>query len=122
MGNLDSQRDWGQAKDYVEAMWLMLQQDKAEDFVIATGVTTRIRDFIKMSFAHVGIELDFEGTGVEELAKVTNCNNPEYQVPVGQVVVKIDPKYYDNEVDSLLGDPTNAKTKLGWGQNMTLPI
>ena len=115
MGNLDSQRDWGHAKDYVEAMWLMLQQDKAEDFVIATGVTTRIRDFIKMSFAHVGIELDFEGTGVEELAKVTNCNNPEYQVPVGQVVVKIDPKYFrPTEVDSLLGDPTNAKTKLGW--------
>ena len=122
MGNLDSQRDWGHAKDYVEAMWLS-QQDKAEDFVIATGVTTRIRDFIKMSFAHVGIELDFEGTGVEELAKVTNCNNPEYQVPVGQVVVKIDPKYFrPTEVDSLLGDPTNAKTKLGWEPNMTLPI
>ena len=115
LGNLDSQRDWGHARDYVEAMYLMLQQDKPEDFVIATGVTTRIRDFVEMSFAHVGIELEFFGEGVNEVAKVAKCNNPEFEVPVGQVVVQIDPKYFrPTEVDLLLGDPTMAQTKLGW--------
>ncbi len=114
MGNLDSKRDWGHAKDYVEAMYLMLQQDKPEDFVIATGVTTTIRDFIIKSFKHVGIEIEFEGTGVEETAKVKACTG-SYIVPVGQVVLRIDPKYFrPTEVDLLLGDPTKAQTKLGW--------
>ncbi len=114
MGNLDSKRDWGHAKDYVEAMYLMLQQDKPEDFVIATGVTTTIRDFIIKSFKHVGIEIEFEGTGVEETAKVKACTG-SYNVPVGQVILRIDPKYFrPTEVDLLLGDPTKAQTKLGW--------
>lgn len=114
MGNLDSKRDWGHAKDYVEAMYLMLQQDKPEDFVIATGVTTTIRDFIIKSFKHVGIEIEFEGTGIEETAKVKACTG-SYNVPVGQVILRIDPKYFrPTEVDLLLGDPTKAQTKLGW--------
>jgi GDPmannose 4,6-dehydratase len=115
LGNLDSQRDWGHAKDYVEAMYLMLQQDEPEDLVIATGVTTRIRDFVKMSFSHVGIELEFSGGGVDEIAKVVKCNDKDYQIPVGQVVVRIDPKYFrPTEVDLLLGDSTKAQTKLNW--------
>jgi len=114
MGNLDSKRDWGHAKDYVEAMYLMLQQDKPEDFVIATGVTTTIRDFIIKSFKHVGIKVEFEGTGIEETAKVKACTG-SYNVPVGQVVLRIDPKYFrPTEVDLLLGDPTKAQTRLGW--------
>ncbi|ANQ47864.1 GDP-mannose 4,6-dehydratase [Flammeovirga sp. MY04] len=115
LGNLNSKRDWGHAKDYVKAMWLILQQDKAEDFVIATGVTTTIRDFVKMSFAEVGIELDFEGEGVDEIAKIKSCSNPEYQVEIGQVVLKVDPQYFrPTEVDLLIGDPTKSKEKLGW--------
>ncbi|NLR90494.1 GDP-mannose 4,6-dehydratase [Flammeovirga agarivorans] len=115
LGNLNSKRDWGHAKDYVKAMWLILQQDEAEDFVIATGVTTTIRDFVKMSFAEVGIELEFEGEGVNEIAKIKSCSNPEYQVEVGQVVLKVDPQYFrPTEVDLLIGDPTKSKERLGW--------
>ena len=115
LGNLNAQRDWGHAKDYVEAMWRILQQDVAEDYVIATGVTTSIRDFVKMSFAEVGIELSFEGEAENEVAKVVACNNPLYQLEPGKVVVRIDPKYYrPTEVDLLIGDPTKSKTQLGW--------
>ncbi|MBB3700970.1 GDP-mannose 4,6-dehydratase [Flammeovirga yaeyamensis] len=115
LGNLNSKRDWGHAKDYVKAMWLILQQDKAEDFVIATGVTTTIRDFVKMSFAEVGIELDFEGEGVDEVAKIKSCNNPEYQIEIGKTVLRVDPQYFrPTEVDLLIGDPTKSKEKLGW--------
>lgn len=115
LGNLDAQRDWGHAKDYVEAMWLILQQDKPEDFVIATGVTTRIRDFVQMAFAEVGISLRFEGEGVDEVAYIAACSNPEFQLPVGQKVVAVDPKYFrPTEVELLIGDPTKSKTKLGW--------
>ncbi len=115
LGNLDSQRDWGHAKDYVEAMWRILQQDKPEDFVIATGVTTRIRDFVRMAFAEVGIELDFQGKDSDEKAYVSACHNPEYQLPIGKEIVAVDPKYFrPTEVDLLLGDPTKAKEKLGW--------
>jgi GDPmannose 4,6-dehydratase len=115
LGNLDAQRDWGHAKDYVEAMWLVLQQEKPEDFVIATGVTTRVRDFVKMSFAELGIELAFEGTGVQEIAKVVACNNPAFQLTIGKTVVKVDPEYFrPTEVELLIGDPTKAKTQLGW--------
>ncbi len=122
MGNLDSLRDWGHAKDYVEAMWLILQQDKAEDFVIATGVTTKVRDFIRMSFAEVGIELEFRGEGVEEKGYVTACTNPEYQLEIGKEVVSIDPRYFrPTEVDLLHGDPTKAKTVLGWEPKYDLP-
>lgn len=115
LGNLDSKRDWGHAKDYVEAMWLILQQPVAEDYVIATGVTTTVRDFVRMSFEHVGIELEFSGEGENEVAKVKKCNNPEYQLPIGKEVVAVDKNYYrPTEVDLLLGDPTKSKTKLGW--------
>jgi len=106
LGNIDAKRDWGHAKDYVEAMWLMLQQNKPEDFVIATGVTTSIRDFLIRCFKHVGIEVAFEGSGVNEIAK---------NVKTGKVVMKIDPNYFrPTEVELLLGDSTKAQTKLNW--------
>lgn len=115
MGNIDSKRDWGHAKDYVRGMWLMLQQDKPEDFVLATGVTTTIRDFIKMAFAEVGVEIAYTGTGVDEVGYVKSIAIPEYAFKIGQEVVRIDPKYFrPTEVDLLIGDPTKANTKLGW--------
>jgi GDPmannose 4,6-dehydratase len=115
VGNLDARRDWGHAKDYVEAMWRILQQDVPEDFVIATGITTSVRDFIKMSFAEVGMELEFEGEGVNETAVIASCFHPDYQLPVGKKVVSIDPAYFrPTEVDLLIGDATKARTKLGW--------
>ena len=115
LGNLNAQRDWGHAKDYVEAMWLMLQQDKPEDFVIATGITTYVRDFVRMAFNEAGIELEFTGEGAEEKGLVTACNNPDYQLPTGKVVVSVDKDYFrPTEVELLIGDPTKAKTKLGW--------
>ena len=115
LGNLNAQRDWGHAKDYVEAMWLILQQDIAEDFVIATGITTTVRDFVKMAFAEVGISLEFKGEAENETAIVTTCSNAEFQIPTGTVVVAVDKHYYrPTEVDLLIGDPTKAKTKLGW--------
>lgn len=115
LGNLNSLRDWGHAKDYVEAMWRILQQDVAEDYVIATGVTTSVRDFVRLAFAEVGVELQFEGENEDEVAKVVACTNPEFQLELGKTVVKIDPAYYrPTEVDLLIGDPTKSKTKLGW--------
>ena len=115
LGNLNSQRDWGHAKDYVEAMWRILQQDVAEDYVIATGVTTYIRDFVRYAFAEVGMELAFEGENENEIATIIACSNPEYQLEIGKVVVRVDPQYYrPTEVDLLLGDPTKSKTQLGW--------
>ena len=121
LGNLDSQRDWGHAKDYVRMMWMILQADEAEDWVIATGTTTKIRDFVKMAFDHVGIELEFSGEGVHEVAKIVKCNNPEYQISLGKEVLAIDPKYFrPTEVDLLIGDPTNAKEKLGWEPQIQL--
>lgn len=115
MGNLDARRDWGHAKDYVEAMWRILQQDKPEDFVIATGVTTTVRDFIKMAFSETGIELEFKGEGKNEKGIVKSCSNPLYQLPLGKEVVAVDPEYFrPTEVDLLIGDATKARTKLGW--------
>ena len=115
LGNLDAQRDWGHAKDYIRMMWMILQADEPEDWVIATGKTTSVRDFVKLSFAEVGIELDFIGNGVDEKAVVKSCDNPEYQIQVGTAVLSVDPKYYrPTEVDLLVGDPTKANTKLGW--------
>lgn len=115
LGNLSAKRDWGHAKDYVEAMYLILQQEKPEDYVIATGITTEVRDFVKMAFAEVGIDLEFKGEGVDEKAFVLKCNNEKYQLPVGKEVLSVDPKYFrPTEVDLLIGDPTKAKTKLNW--------
>jgi GDPmannose 4,6-dehydratase len=114
LGNLNSQRDWGHAKDYVEGMYLMLQQEKPEDFVLATGITTTIRDFVIMSFKEVGIEIGFRGKDVEEEGYVI-ANNGDCSIEKGTVIVKVDPKYFrPTEVDLLLGDPTKAFTKLGW--------
>lgn len=122
MGNLDAKRDWGHAKDYVEAMWSILQQEKPEDYVIATGITTTVRDFIKMAFAETGIELEFSGEGVKEIGKVKSCNNPAYQLPAGKEVVAVDPEYFrPTEVDLLIGDATKARTKLGWTPKYDLP-
>ena len=115
LGNLNAERDWGHAKDYVEAMWRILQQDEPDDFVIATGVTTRVREFVKMAFAEVGVELAFTGEGVDEVGTVVSCKNPAYQLPAGKQVVAVDPAYFrPTEVDLLIGDATKAKTKLGW--------
>ena len=115
LGNLDAKRDWGHAKDYVRMMWMILQADKPEDWVIATGITTTVRDFVKMAFAQVGISLSFEGTGVDEKAFVFACNNPAYQLELGKEVLSVDPSYFrPTEVDLLIGDPSKAKNKLGW--------
>jgi len=115
LGNLDSKRDWGHAKDYVRMMWMILQAEEAEDWVIATGKTTTVRDFVRMAFSYVGIELNFQGEGENEVALVKACNNPEYQLPIGKEILSVDPKYYrPTEVDLLIGDYSKAKKKLGW--------
>ena len=120
LGNLDAQRDWGHAKDYVEGMWRILQHKEADDFVLATGVTTRIRDFVILTFKQLGIHLQFEGQGVNEIGKVTGCEG-SYQLPIGQTVVKVDPRYFrPTEVDLLIGDATKAFQKLGWKPTFTL--
>ncbi|MGJ5642476.1 GDP-mannose 4,6-dehydratase [Formosa sp. S-31] len=115
LGNLDAQRDWGHAKDYVRMMWMILQAEEAEDWVIATGKTTPVREFVKMAFAEVGITLEFKGEGVNEKAYVVSCSNPEFQLEEGKQVLAVDPKYFrPTEVDLLIGDATKANTKLGW--------
>jgi GDPmannose 4,6-dehydratase len=115
LGNLDARRDWGHAKDYVEAMWLILQQDQPEDFVIATGVTTTVRDFIIMAFSEVGITLEFRGEGVDEKGFVVSCSNPDFQLETGKEVVAVDSRYFrPTEVDLLIGDPSKCKSKLNW--------
>ena len=130
LGNLNSKRDWGHAKDYVEAMYLILQQEKAEDFVIATGKTTEIREFVKMAFGHVGVILDFKGNGVDEVGFVSEINGDTFEkqtskkchLSIGQEVVFVDPKYFrPTEVDLLIGDPTKSNEKLGWKPKYDLP-
>ena len=122
LGNLNSKRDWGHAKDYVRMMWLILQAEEPEDWVIATGKTTTIRDFLVMAFGHVGITLQFDGEGTNETGRVVACHNPDYQVPIGKVVVAVDSRYFrPTEVDLLIGDATKAKTKLGWEPQIQLP-
>lgn len=130
LGNLSAQRDWGHAKDYIEAMWLILQQEQPEDYVIATGVTTTVRDFVKMSFAELGIEIEFSGKDQYERGVIIDVDqelitklglNDEFLKP-GTVVVQVDEKYFrPTEVDLLLGDPTKANTKLGWIPKYDLP-
>ena len=115
LGNLDAQRDWGHAKDYVRMMWMILQTKEAEDWVIATGKTTPVRDFVRMAFAEVGIELEFIGNGVDEKAYVKSCSNPDFRIEEGKEVLAVDPKYFrPTEVDLLIGDASKAKNKLGW--------
>jgi GDPmannose 4,6-dehydratase len=114
LGNLGAKRDWGHAKDYVEAMWKILQHDKADDFVIATGKTTTVRDFVRMAFENVGIEIDFKNEGIHEVGIVANCKD-EYKLPIGKEVVAIDARYFrPTEVDLLIGDATKANTELNW--------
>jgi GDPmannose 4,6-dehydratase len=121
VGNLDAKRDWGHARDYVEAMWLMLQQDTPEDFVIATGITTTVREFIKMAFSEVGVEIAFIGRGVEERGIVKSVTS-KYHFTEGQEIVAVDSRYFrPTEVELLIGDPTKAKEKLGWQAKCTLP-
>jgi len=123
LGNLDAQRDWGHAKDYVEGMWRILQQPDAEDYVLATGVTTRVRDFVRMAFREIGVELEFKGEGDRERAVVASSANPDYPLETGKEVVCVDPKYYrPTEVDLLIGDPTKAHTKLGWKPKYNLQM
>ena len=115
LGNLEAKRDWGHAKDYVRMMWMILQADQPEDWVIATGVTTTVRDFVRFAFAEVGIELEFKGEGVDEKAFVKACSNKDYQLEIGKEILSVDPKYFrPTEVDLLIGDPSKAKNKLGW--------
>ena len=130
LGNLSAQRDWGHAKDYIEAMWLILQQDKAEDYVIATGVTTTVRDFVRMSFAELGIEIEFSGKDENEKGVIIGFDEElisslglsTEKLFLGTTVVKVDPKYFrPTEVDLLLGDPTKSKTQLGWEPKYDLP-
>ena len=121
LGNLDAKRDWGHAKDYVKMMWLILQADEPEDWVIATGVTTPVREFVRMAFAYAGVELEFKGEGIDEKAYVVSCSNPEYQLEIGKEVVGVDPRYFrPTEVDLLIGDPTKAEKKLGWEREYKL--
>lgn len=123
LGNLDARRDWGHAKDYVEGMWRMMQHEKPEDFVLATGITTTVREFVRMAFLEVGIELEFRGKDENEHAVVTSCSHPDYQIELGKRVVCVDPTYYrPTEVDLLIGDPTKAQTKLGWKPKYDLPM
>ncbi|MBK9291154.1 MAG: GDP-mannose 4,6-dehydratase [Bacteroidetes bacterium] len=122
LGNLSAKRDWGHAKDYIIAMYLILQQPEPDDYVIATGVTTEVREFVRMAFAETGIEIEFEGEGVNEVGKVVRCNDPRHQVKPGTVVVRVDPRYFrPTEVDLLIGDPSKAKAKLGWEPTYDLP-
>lgn len=122
LGNLDAQRDWGHAKDYVKMMWMILQADEPEDWVIATGKTTTVREFVRMSFAEVGIELEFKGKGIREKGIIKYCSNPDYQIPLGTEVLAVDANYFrPTEVDLLVGDPTKARTKLGWKCKYDLP-
>jgi len=115
LGNMNAKRDWGHAKDYVELMWKILQHDNAEDWVIATGVTTSVRDFVRMSFREIGVELEFKGEGEAEKGYVKESTNPDFPIEVGKVVVAVDPQYYrPTEVELLIGDSTKAQTTLDW--------
>ena len=115
LGNLDSKRDWGHAKDYVKMMWMILQADNPEDWVIATGKTTSIREFVKMAFKYIGIEIEFKGKGLNEKGFIKKCNNPKYNLDIGKEILNVDSKYFrPAEVDLLIGDASKAKNKLGW--------
>jgi GDPmannose 4,6-dehydratase len=121
LGNLDAQRDWGHAKDYVNAMWMMMQHTEPVDYVIATGKTTSVRDFVRMAFDEVGIEIEFRGEGVNEIGVVTRCRDSRYEAPAGKTVLTVNPVYFrPTEVDKLVGDATKARTELGWQPEYSL--
>ena len=121
LGNLNAKRDWGHAKDYVRMMWMILQADQPDDWVIATGKTTSVRDFVKMAFQEVGIELEFKGKDVDEKAFIKSCSNPKYQLEIGKEVLAVDPHYYrPTEVELLVGDASKAKKELGWEPKIPL--
>jgi GDPmannose 4,6-dehydratase len=123
LGNLDARRDWGHAKDYVDAMWRILQQPQPEDYVIATGITTPVREFVRMAFAEIGVELEFKGKEDKEVGIVVASNNPDFVLPPGKEVVAVDARYYrPTEVDLLIGDASKAQQKLGWKPHYTLPM
>src|SRR6202789_186320 len=123
LGNLDARRDWGHAKDYVDAMWRILQQPEAEDYVIATGITTPVREFVRMAFAQIGVELEFKGKEDKEVGIVAASDNPDFVIPPGKEVVAVDARYYrPTEVDLLIGDASKAKQKLGWTPHYALPM
>lgn len=123
LGNLDAQRDWGHAKDYVEGMWAMMQQDVPEDYVLATGITTSVREFVRMAFGNLDIEIEFKGKDEHEKGFIKSCNHPSYQLPLGKQVVGIHPRYFrPAEVDLLIGDATKANTKLGWKPKYNLEM
>ena len=123
LGNLDAVRDWGHAKDYVRMMWMILQADEPEDWVIATGKSTSVRNFIVMAFNHVGIEIEFKGTGKNEKGFVKACNDARFTIEIGKEVVNIDPKYFrPTEVDTLVGDSSKAFKKLGWKPEYSLEM
>tara|TARA_B100000989_G_scaffold200473_1_gene151558 strand:- start:20324 stop:21406 length:1083 start_codon:yes stop_codon:yes gene_type:complete len=122
LGNLNAKRDWGHAKDYVRVMWMILQAKRPEDWVISTGKTTSVREFVRLSFKEVGVEIEFTGDGINEKAFVTSSNNENYKVKIGQEVLSIEPQYFrPTEVDLLIGDPSKAKSKLGWFPEYSLP-
>jgi GDPmannose 4,6-dehydratase len=121
LGNLDSQRDWGHAKDYVKMMWMILQASKADDWVIATGKTNSVREFVRLAFKYLGVEIEFKGEGVEEKGFISSIQNNDYKFKVGQEVVNVDSKYFrPSEVDILVGDPSKAKNELGWAPETSL--
>ncbi len=121
LGNLDAKRDWGHAKDYVDAMWRILQQDTPDDYVVATGETTSVRDFVRMSFKEIGVDLEFRGSGVNEVGIVAASSHPNYPLAIGKEIISIDPRYFrPTEVELLIGDPTKAKTKLNWNPQYNL--
>jgi len=121
LGNLNATRDWGHAKDYVEAMWLILQHNLPDDFVIATGKAHSVREFVKFAFLEIGVEIEFVGTGEQEKGYVKSCTKSHFQLPIGKEVVVVDPRFYrPSEVEQLLGDPNKAKTILSWSPKYTL--
>jgi len=115
LGNLNAKRDWGHAKDFVKVMWMILQAEKADDWVISTGVTTSVRDFVRLAFQHVGIEIEFKGKGIDEIGVIASCKNDKYKLKTGTEIISVDKNYFrPTEVDLLIGDSSKAIKELNW--------